>query len=332
MLLLPSKKWLGVNASKSLTSELTGVKGLAFNVCSTILIVVERTSSVTDLFPNTAYIAFLQLLTNRSPTPPKWGAAGGLNFHLIPRWIRCSSIPSLFHAATYSANSLSAPTKFVPLSLTIVFGLPLRAINLIIALRQLSVSNLGTTSICTALIVRQVKRQHHRFSFLRPIFTMKGPKCSTPTFVKAVEASSRSSGRPAITGAIVCALPFLQVMNLFLIDLKALRMPRIHIFCWTMFLTCSVPSCWLSLCSFPKNNSTAWCFQCSKIGCFALKSNWLLPILSLARISPSSSRKGCWYRSHVSTVKHQLYLVSQLLDWPQTLVVCDGNCVSTAIL
>ena len=69
-------------------------------------------------------------------------------------------------------------------------------------------------------------------------------------------------------------------------------MPKIHIFCWTMFLTCSVPSCWLSLCSFRKNNSTAWCFQCSKIGCFALKSNWLLPILPLARISPSSSRNG----------------------------------------
>ena len=59
-----------------------------------------------------------------------------------------------------------------------------------------------------------------------------------------------------------------------------------------MFLTCSVPSCWLSLNSLSKNNSTAWCFKCSRIGCFALKSNWFLPILPLARISPSSSRKG----------------------------------------
>ena len=169
-------KPLGINASKSLTSELTGVKGLGFNVCSTIHIVVERTSSVTDLFPNTAYIAFLQLLTNRFHTSSKWDAAGGLNFHAIPRSIRRSSIPFLFNAATYSANSRSVPTKFVALSLMIVFGLPLRAINLIIALRQLSASNMGTTSICTAFIVRHVKSQNHRFSFRCPIYTMKGPK------------------------------------------------------------------------------------------------------------------------------------------------------------
>ena len=162
----------------------------------------------------------------------------------------------LFHAATYSAHSLSAPTKFVPLSLIIVLGLPLRAINLLVALRQLSVSNLGTTSICTALIVRQLKRQHYGFSFPRPIFTMKRPKKSTPTFVKTVEASNCSSSRSAITGANVCALPFLQLTHLFLFDLKAFRMPRIRILCWTMFLTSSVHSCWLSLCSFRENSST----------------------------------------------------------------------------
>ena len=167
---------IGGQSSKSLTSELTGVRGLAFNVWSTMQIVVGKTSSVTDLFPNTANIAFLQPLTNRSHTPPNWGAAGGLNFHLILRWIRCSSVPSLFHAATYSANSLSAQTNFVPLSLVSVLGLLLRAINLIIALRQLSVSNLGTTSICTAVIVRHVNIQRCRFSLLRPIIAMKGPK------------------------------------------------------------------------------------------------------------------------------------------------------------
>ena len=41
---------------------------------------------------------------------------------------------------------------------------------------------------------------------------------------------------------------------------------------------------------------------------------------------------GCWYRSHVSNVKHQLYPVSQLLDCLQTPAAYDGNCVSTAIL
>ena len=136
---------------------------------------------------------------------------------------------------------LSAPTNFVPLSLMIVLGLPLRAINRMIVLRQLSVSNLGTTSICTALKVRHVQRQHHRSSCLRPIFTVNGPKYLTPTFVKAVAASNRSSGRSAITGVIVCALPFLQVTNLFLSDLNAFRNLRMHSFCWTMFLHAQSP-------------------------------------------------------------------------------------------
>ena len=178
-------------------------------------------SSVTDLFPNTAYIAFLQLLTNRFHTAQKWGAAGGLNFHLIPRWIKFSSIPSLFHTATYVANFLAAATKVVILSLMIILGLPVRALNFMVALRQVSVSNLGTTSICTALIVGKVNRQHHRFSFFCSIVTVKGPKKWAPTFVKAVEASNRSSVISAITGVIVCALQFLQVTHMFKIDLKA---------------------------------------------------------------------------------------------------------------
>ena len=127
-------------------------------------------------------------------------------------------------------------------------------------------------------------------------------------------------------------------------DLKAFRMPRFYIFCWTMFLTCSVPSCWLSLCSFCKNYSTAWCFQCSHIWCFALKSNWLLPILPLARLSPSSSRKGENCRillpfgisfsvsrdtissptcSVVVTWKClPLLFLSPMLTWLQVLLVC----------
>ena len=305
--MFPSKKWLEISACRSLTSERPGFNGLEFNVCSTIHIVVERTSFVTDLFPKTAYRNFLQLLTNCSHTSPKWGAAGVLNFHQMLCGIRCSSVPPLFHAATCSANSRSAPKI-----LSRCRWLPLRAINRMIALRQLSVVNLGTTSMCTVLTVTHVNKQHHRFSFLRPVFTVNGPKKSNSTFVKAVEASNRSSGRSAI---IVCALPFL---HLILIDRKAFRKPRIHIFCWTMFLTRSVPSCCLFLWSFCKNNSTAWCFQCSNIGCFALKSKWLLPILLLTRLSPSSSWKGKICRIlllfGVSFSTLRFYLLSKLFS------------------
>ena len=135
----------------------------------------QHTSSVTDLFPNTAYIAFLQILTNRSHTPTKVRCCG---------WVELpsdSSSNSMFFDPFFvpCRNTLCklsfTSIKFVPFSLMVVHCSPLRAINFTIAMRQLSVSNFGTTSICTALIVRQVNRQHHRFSFLRPIFTRKGP-------------------------------------------------------------------------------------------------------------------------------------------------------------
>ena len=46
------------------------------------------------------------------------------------------------------------------------------------------------------------------------------------------------------------------------------------------------------------NISTTWCLQYSNIRCFKLKSNWLLLVLLLARICPSSTRKiklvGIW--------------------------------------
>ena len=142
----------------------------------------------------------------------------------------------------FTLRTLLQLQKSVPLSLMIVFGLPLRAINLITALRRLSGSNLCTNFICTDLIVRHVNRQHNGFSFLRPIFTARWPKQSSSKFVKAVEASNCSSGRSVITGVIVCALPFLQATYWLLINLKAFLMPGIHIFCWKKILTSSVPS------------------------------------------------------------------------------------------
>ena len=85
-------------------------------------------------------------------------------------------LASFCYILIYSANSFSTPSKFVPLSLFILDGLPLRAMNRITALKQLSVSSFGTISICTARTVRHVNKQHQSFSFLRPIFTVNGPK------------------------------------------------------------------------------------------------------------------------------------------------------------
>ena len=48
------------------------------------------------------------VLSCNSHTFTKWGAACGLNFHLILYWTKCSSIIPRFHAATYQFDSWSA--------------------------------------------------------------------------------------------------------------------------------------------------------------------------------------------------------------------------------
>ena len=52
---------------------------------------------------------------------------------------------------------LSAPIKFVSLSVQIVFGFPLLAMTLIKARRKLSVLKSPTKSKCTARVVKQTK-------------------------------------------------------------------------------------------------------------------------------------------------------------------------------
>ena len=51
----------------------------------------------------------------------------------------------------------SAPIKFMPFSVQIVFGFPLLAMNIIKARRKLSVLKLPTKSKCTARVVKQTK-------------------------------------------------------------------------------------------------------------------------------------------------------------------------------
>ena len=164
-----------------------------------------------------------------------------------------------------SCNIQLRTTKFVLLSLIIFMGLPIPAMNLIIAFSQLSVSSFGTFSIYTALTFRHVNEQHHRFSFLRPIFILERPKQSSPIFAKALEASNHSVRSFAITRAIVCALSLGHVIHLFLMERKAFFTPTIKNRCWTVFVTCSAPSWLLSMCSLRKKSSGTWCLQCNDI-------------------------------------------------------------------
>ena len=161
---VPNRKWLGVKASKSVASELTGTSGREFRLCSTKQNVVVKISSVSRRFPRIARKMCLKLLTIRSQTPPWWGALGGFNFHWIRYLTSVSDKVCWFQVDTFCTNSFSLATKFVPLSDHKTDGTPRRAANLSIPITQLLVSLDGTTSKWTALVVKQVNRNPHRFS------------------------------------------------------------------------------------------------------------------------------------------------------------------------
>ena len=80
-------------------------------------------------------------------------------------------------------SSLAAPTKFVPLSLLMLFGWPRLAMNLATAAGHDLVSNDCVTLMFTALVVRLVKMQHHLFRVCCMKPTSKFPKKSTAVWV-----------------------------------------------------------------------------------------------------------------------------------------------------
>ena len=147
----------GINASNSRESVLTGMSGLDFKACSTKQSVVPNTSSVTRLLPRLSYTTRFTLRT----------LPGGLNFQVTPLCAKMvESMP--FQLLMQASCSFSAPTKFVPLSDQIVLGVPRRAMNHSMLMTQELVPRDGIISRCTALVVRQVKRNHNLFSvFLR---------------------------------------------------------------------------------------------------------------------------------------------------------------------
>ena len=171
----PMIKRFGVNASRSRGLELMAVIGLALSDCSTRHSVVLRISSVTLLLPRMSYETRLTLRTNRSQEPPWCSELDGFNFPLIPFWTKTAGA-SLFQLSMQAKSSFWAPTKFVPLSDMMVVGVPRRAINLSTPITQELVSSEGTTSMCTALVVRQVNKKPHLFSVLLRIGNRNGPK------------------------------------------------------------------------------------------------------------------------------------------------------------
>ena len=81
---------------------------------------------------------------------PIHGLDGGLNFPRIRLWFNSALILCWSIFCIASVNSRWAPTKFVPLSLVIVWGLLLLAVNLQSAEIKLSVERSPANSICKA--------------------------------------------------------------------------------------------------------------------------------------------------------------------------------------
>ena len=76
------RKWFGVNASRSSTSELTSVNERLLTRDSTSVIAVNNTSSVRTWFCRTTSRAFWQDLTKRSHTPPHVGCCWRVEYPL----------------------------------------------------------------------------------------------------------------------------------------------------------------------------------------------------------------------------------------------------------
>ena len=90
--LVPIKKWLGVNASRSLISSLKGKRGWLLRVNSTSIKNVLNDSSYSGRSLRTDFKDCFPSLTMDSQEAPIHGLDGGLNFHVTPLLIKQFSI------------------------------------------------------------------------------------------------------------------------------------------------------------------------------------------------------------------------------------------------
>ena len=104
--ILPCRKWFGIIRTSSSGFAVWYVSGLELMGNSAPVTAIISSSSVILGFPKTALIAVLAGLIIDSCTPPKWGARGGLKYHLMPLWLLDSFIFVLPKASTSSPSSL----------------------------------------------------------------------------------------------------------------------------------------------------------------------------------------------------------------------------------
>ena len=148
---------MGVNASRSFISSLKGKRGWLLKVNSTSIKNVLNDSSYTGRYLRTDFNDRFLSLTIDSQGFPIQGLARGLNFHVTLLLIKEFSILVWFRSFNYMESSLLGLIKFVPLSVQIVFGFTLLAMNLIKVRKKLSVLKSPTKSKCIVCAVKQTK-------------------------------------------------------------------------------------------------------------------------------------------------------------------------------
>ena len=147
---------------------------------------------------------------------------------------------------------------------------------------------MGSTSIYTALIFNMWTENTVAYRSFAQSSQLKWPKQSTPTFLKAVEARNRSSGRSPISGVIVYAVQYIC----FWLNLR-----RFVCLGSTNFAEQCVYSSEPGFdCSFVHFARKIWPVEVSSIALWDALHRIPVDFLSLARKSCSWSRKGKNYR------------------------------------
>ena len=139
--------------------------------------IVGRSSSNENTAKSTAFQSFLSYFKQRLKHPTKKRPQRRIPIPSEPVIGNITGDLFLVHCLNkFSELSLSAPTKFVSLSLVTSSGLPLVATIRLNAFRKSVVLNEHAISRCTALVAEHVNRHKYLLSeTLRVILVVKGP-------------------------------------------------------------------------------------------------------------------------------------------------------------
>ena len=195
------RRFTGLRGTRLVTSlSISVANGREFMIASTSTSRVCKESSdklLPWVFSKELKIALAPQIW-RSHTPPVLLDGGGFLFRIIhsPPF-SFKKLPILILSISWNARDSSADvqTKFEPLSDLIILTFPLHPTNLLKLMMNESVLREYTTSMCMALLDRQVYRAPYFLTSFRPSFTRNEPNKSTPQYVNGGSSLILSLGK-----------------------------------------------------------------------------------------------------------------------------------------